>query len=453
MPAETKERRPIEYGYLSPRWSGEILDCAIPMTFDQYDHCAANCMYCFSYFQKSLKEHNPLFVNQTKGYQAMPVRAVHPDHIRKLFSLQGEYASAPKNQFADFIRQRMLLQWGGLSDPFDNYEKQYGVGLEIMKIFKELDYPLRYSTKGTWWIDDPRYVDLCRGQKNWNLMVSIINLDDKLSRLIDRGVSVPMERFNTLEKWVALEAGDAILRLRPFIIGMTDKDDEYLQMIEIAAAIGCKGVSTEFFCLENRGDKTTHVRYNKMSEAIGMDIVEFYRDNSPGQTGYLRLNAEIKRPYVTKMRDLCHKLGMRFSTSDAHNKDFGDTGSCCALGDNAKTNKGQFTEVLVKARKMFERGEEPKVYFSRDMLPHLIKAGFDKFLWRRAEGFNTEGSESRTKRYNQTMLEYIREIWNTPNSGKSPYKYFQGLLKPTGLDGNQDVIYEYHPYTDNTETA
>ena len=444
--AELKVVREIEYGYLSPRWSGEILDCAIPMTFDQYDHCAANCMYCFSYFQKSLKVHNPLFVNENKGYQAMPVRSVDPERIRRLFNLEMD------SQFNPFIEKRFTLQWGGLSDPFDNYEKQFGIGLQCLKHFWDLKYPLRFSTKGTWWIDDERYTQYVKGMKNWNLMVSIINLNPELSRLIDRGVSTPMERFKVLEKWIELGAGDAILRLRPFIIGMTDKNDEYLEMIEIAAAIGCKAISTEFFCLENRGDGTTVKRYDKMSEALGFDLVDFYRGNSPGQTGYLRLNAEIKRPYVEKMRNLCHKLGLRFSTSDAHNKDMGDSGACCALGSNMKHNKGQFTEVLVKARKAYEKGEtNPKVYFQRDLHPHLIEAGFDKFLWRRAEGFNTEGSSSRTKRYNQTMYEYFREIWNTPNSGKSPYKYFQGLLYPVSLDEHQDVVYEYRPYATNTE--
>lgn len=443
MPAEPKEIRPIEMSYLSPRWTGEILDCAIPMTFDQFDHCSFNCMYCFSYFQKSLKVHNKAFTNETKGYQSMPVRSVNPETVRRIFSLEKE------TQFSPLIREKVTLQWGGLSDPFDLYEKKYGIGLQCMKIFHDLKYPLRFSTKSNWWIDDPRYIKYVEGKKNWNLMVSIINLDEKVSKLVDRGVPTPMERFKVLEKWIALGAGDAVLRLRPFTIGMTDKNEEYLQMIEIAAAIGCKAVSTEFFCLENRGDSTTVKRYDKMSEALGFDMVDFYRKNSPGQTGYLRLNWAIKKQYIDKMASLCKKLGLRLAVSDAHHKERGSTGGCCGLGDNMKVNEGQFTQVLLTAKRLFENGEEPRVYFQRDMASHLIKLGFDKFLWRRAEGFNTTGSATRTQRYNQTMYDYIREIWNSPNSMKSPYKYFQGLLFPLGLDDNQDVIYEYRPYTNN----
>ena len=33
--------------YQSPRWSAEIADCSMPMTFDTYSNCAFGCMYCF----------------------------------------------------------------------------------------------------------------------------------------------------------------------------------------------------------------------------------------------------------------------------------------------------------------------------------------------------------------------------------------------------------------------
>ena len=46
-------------GYGSPRWTGEILDCSMPMTFDTYSNCAFNCAYCFSSFQALAEEKIP----------------------------------------------------------------------------------------------------------------------------------------------------------------------------------------------------------------------------------------------------------------------------------------------------------------------------------------------------------------------------------------------------------
>jgi len=37
---------PLKKDYASPRWSQEILDCSMPMTFDTYSRCSYNCFYC-----------------------------------------------------------------------------------------------------------------------------------------------------------------------------------------------------------------------------------------------------------------------------------------------------------------------------------------------------------------------------------------------------------------------
>lgn len=95
----------------------------MPMTFDQYDHCAYNCLYCFSWFQKALKAYNPLYPNEVgHNYQTMPVRSVNPETMIKMFN--GEVTTGQKGQFAEYIRQKMVMQWGGLSDPFDAFERK-----------------------------------------------------------------------------------------------------------------------------------------------------------------------------------------------------------------------------------------------------------------------------------------------------------------------------------------
>lgn len=42
-----------------------------------------------------------------------------------------------------------------------------------------------------------------------------------------------------------------------------------------------------------------------------------------------------------------------------------------------------------------------------------------------------------------TMAQYMRYLRNTPKEGQSPYKLFEGVLKPNGTDENGDLIYEY----------
>jgi DNA repair photolyase len=410
-------------------------------------------LYCFSYFQKALKAVNPLYPNQQKNYQELPVRAVRPKHMRDL--VQGKAAS----QFEDYFKQRITMQWGGLSDPFDTFEQRHGVGLQILKDLHAAKYPVCFSTKGTWWLDDPRYTELFKDATFWNTKITIINLNPTTAALMERGVPSPAERLQAIAKLADLNTGGVTLRLRPFIIGFSDKDDEYLQLIEQAAKAGATAVSTEFFCLEGRATAGLLKRYAAMSELVGFDLFDFYKTNSINKgAGYMRLNHRIKEPYVVKMQRLCHKLGLRFYVSDAHHKDKCDGGSCCGLNKQDGWNyaRGQYTEILVTARQKYQAARTAgkglkaaqrasRMYWHRDMEPHLQM--YKKFLWRYSTGYNTKGTRERMARFKQTMYDYIHEVWNSPNQYKAPYKYFHGLLFPVEVDARGDVVYEYRPYS------
>ena len=162
--------------YQSPRWSNEIADCSMPMTFDTYSNCSFGCLYCFAQFQRG--------VGDTKeAYLHKDVRNVSVERIKRMFTDPDKYGG----QFKEYIKQRKVMQWGGLSDQFDGFERQRGVTLELLKFFKEIDYPLCFSTKAAWFTEDDRYMSLIEGQKNWNFKFSIITLDDKVAHIIEKG--------------------------------------------------------------------------------------------------------------------------------------------------------------------------------------------------------------------------------------------------------------------------
>jgi len=420
--------------YESPRWSGEILDCSMPMTFDTYDRCSYNCLYCFAYFQKSHSIDKGCTSRKAgHDYQSNNlIKWVNPERIKKLINLEKNNRAADE-QFYTYIKNRKVIQWGGLADQFDEYERKHNISLELLKYFKEVDYPICFSTKGVWWLDDKRYTELFRGQDNWNCKFSIINLDEKRAKAMELGCPSPSARINAIKKYTRLNNGGATLRLRPFIIGFTDKNNEHLKLIEKCKRAGATAVSTEFFCLEARADDRLKKRYKKMSKIIGFDIYEFYKKYSFG-SGYRRLTRAVKKKYIIEMDRLCKKIGMRFYVSDAHFKEYSHNGCCCGLDESWNYSRGQLTEALIIAKK------KGRVYF-KDIQPDIKK--LHVYQWEKASGFNTSSAKARARRLNQTMYDYIRENWNTPNNAKSPYKYFQGILFPAGLDKDKNVIYEY----------
>lgn len=407
--------------YDSPRWSNEIADCSMPMTFDTYSNCSFGCLYCFSQFQRALG-------GCKEAYLHKEVKSVNPEKIKRMFREPDKYAG----QFATYIKQRRVMQWGGLSDQFDGYERKYGVTLDLLKFFKEIDYPLCFSTKSTWWTKDERYMELVRGQKNWNFKFSIITLDEQKAHIIEKGVPTPLERLEAIRRIAEADAGGATLRLRPFIIGVSTPT--YLGLIREAGSRGASALSTEFFCMEQRS-KVLKEKAPIFNKECGFDLFDFYKKYSYSQ-GYLRLNRKVKRPFIENMKKLCDELGMRFYVSDAHFKELCANGSCCGLPADWNYSRGQFCEALQLCKK------NGSVRFSE--IQKDIEE-LHQYEWGRAQGYNANSSDKRAHFYGMTMAKYLRWLWNNPQSGQSPYTMFEGVMKPDGKDENGDLIYVYDP--------
>lgn len=410
----------LEKGYYSsPRWTGEIADCSLPVTFDTYSNCAFGCVYCFSQYQRGIG-------GAADDYFHKKVKAVNVEKIKKLFS--GEM---PDSQFWQYIKDRRPIQYGGLSDQFDGFERIYGKTYEILKFLREINYPICFSTKAAWVFHDPKYQELFKGADNWNVKFSIITLDEQDAHRIEVGVPTPQERLDAMREYNKLSKGGTTLRLRPFIIGVSDKT--YLDLIRAAKDAGATAVTTEFFCLEMRSINHAKEHYQVISDVCGFDIVEFYRKYSSG-SGYLRLNRKVKEAYIKKMQELCKELGMRFYVSDAHFKECSDNCCCCALPPEWEYSRGHFAAALQIAKKT---GKVQWKDIEKDMY-------FLEFPMVKAEGFNLNSSENRAHYAGMTMKDYLRYLWNAPKRGQSPYRLFERVLIPNGYDEEGNIIYCYN---------
>lgn len=416
-----EKENPIKYGYTSPRWSGEIVDCTLPLTFDTYSNCSFGCVYCFSQYQRAVGAGK-------EDYLSKKVTAVDPEKIKRLFS--GEDTNS---QFWKYIKDKRPIQYGGLSDQFDGFERKYGVTYEILKYLREINYPICFSTKSAWVFHDPKYQELFRGADNWNVKFSIITLNEDDARHIEVGVPTPKERLEAMRTYNELSKGGTTLRLRPFIVGVSDKT--YLDLIRAAADAGASAVTTEFFCLEMRSIKTAKEHYQVISDRAGFDVVDFYRRHSNG-SGYLRLNRKVKEKYIRNMKELCSELGLRFYVSDAHFKECCDNGCCCALPKDWDYSRGNFSAALQIAKKT---GSVRWSDIEGDMY-------FLDFPAIRAVGCQIARSSSNTASMfkGMTMKEFLRYLWNAPRRGQSPYKIFERVLIPDGYDENGDIVYRYN---------
>lgn len=420
-------RTELKQNYTSPRWTGEIADCSMPMTFDTYSKCAYNCQYCFAYFQKS---------HTVSGYMAPEKpRCVNPTKVMNLFLAaernDKDRVSKNERQFFPYIQNRRIMQWGGMADEFDEWERRFGVTLELLKFFDKIDYPLSMSTKAAWWTEDERYMELFRRHShNWHVKISIITTDPKKARAIEKGCPTPQARLAAI-KHLADAGIHVTLRLRPYIIGVSD---DYHELIKAAHEAGADSVTTEFFCMETRATEDLKKRYANMSKVCGFDIYDYYRKNSY-QSGYKRLNRGIKAPIIYDMRDYAHSVGMRYHVSDGFCRECNDACNCCGVPPEWEASQtGNIGQAIIVAR---DKGE---VHFS-DLEKPITK--YFNFPWTEAESFNIGSNRNRALQYDTTMAQYLRNNWNTPGKATSPARAYGGILKPIGRDSNGDIVYGY----------
>jgi DNA repair photolyase len=425
--------------YKFGRISSEFKDCSLPYTCDQYTRCSYGCQYCFGVqFQKC----NP---SSKKSPELKTANAKNTIEL-----LTGQKPDNP--YYKNFISKRFVLHWGGLTEPFCLIEKKYGVGLEIMKTLRDLKYPTLFSSKGySTFLDIPKYRNIFEANakyKNFAFQFSIVSNDDKTSLLLEPNTPTTSDRFKAMK--ILSDLGYlCILRWRPFVVGVSDIGLE--DMLQRAKDNGAKGISLEFFALDERVVPQLGDRLAVMDNLTGLQTRDYYKKLSPKERGtYMRLNRDVKEEYVKRIYIKCRKLGLSFGCSDPDYKELNDTGCCCNLPENYPENpeltnwsRGQITYHLKELRKRYWKSggidkylkfeDVEKSIFNNWMNEHKYYNDSIKY-WQ--VDYTTENSGH--------ILEF-RESWNNLNSPDNPYKHYHGILKPISVDNRNLIVYEYTP--------
>lgn len=426
------------FSYNSPRVTSEFMDCAQPFTFDHYSHCSLGCTYCFSYLMKT---NNPSFNKM--------LHAVDPKKFINM--LHGKGGPKEQSLYKCFFEKRFIMHWGGMADPFCNFELANGIGYKIIRALAREAYPTIFCFKGAAGFTKKfqTLFEKNAHNKNFIFQISIPIPDDKLSREVEIGVPSPSKRLRMIKRFADM-GYYTILRLRPFIIGLTDQGlDEFL---ERALATGIKAISTEFFIMDLRGNADMVKRFEWIGELTGIkNIHEYYRTLSPKERGgYLRLNRLVKERYIKKIYLFCKKHGLVFGCGDPDFKELNTSGSCCGpplvYKDNPElTNwsKAQVAWFLRDARIRYNKNG----YISHFSFNKIYDTEASPWLIETQLGQDHVGVVGKPtgERYGITYLDFARSVWNNLNSPGNPRNYFHGKLMPVNIDKDDNYVFKYVP--------
>ena len=251
----------------------QCLVCDYPIHFDTYKGCIHDCKYCY--------------VRQKHGIADIQPIASVPE-LRNF--IEGKRKNDTK--WCDW---KIPLHWGANSDPFQICELENGASLECLKLFRETGYPFIVSTKNPVVLTVEPYKELI---ENCNCVLQVSMACEKYDKL-EPGAPTYKERLKAAKK---LNVTRKIVRVQPFF---TNCFTDILKEIPNYADAGFYGIIVE--------------GYTTFKKTKGMQ--------KDGAKYDFPLDTLV--PMYKRIKEECHKNGLRFFCGEDRIRWMGDSLTCC----------------------------------------------------------------------------------------------------------------------------
>lgn len=317
-----------------PECGSQCWLCDLPVRYDSYEGCTHDCKYCFvrrkSGLEVKMGETTAPLIAFIKGERKLTLNAFDWD---------------------------IPIHWGGMSDPFQPCEKKYKRSLDALKVFAETKYPVIISTKGRLCIQEP-YLSLIR---ECNVVMQVSILCSKYDEL-ERGAPPFEERLKIVET-LAQNTQRVICRAQPYV---HDIFPDMMENVKRFADAGAYGVIFE------------GMKFAKKKPGLvrsGGDWVQ---------------KKELLQSDFTKLRDECHKHGLRFFAGENRLRKMGDSLTCCGIegieGFTPNTfnlnhlMNGDITEPTEAQRKPGTAGCFKSIFQTSDMNKVIKESSFEGMI-------------------------------------------------------------------------
>ncbi len=274
---------------------------------EPYSTCTHACVYCFGrwYRIRDYIQNKPLydFINEFKLT------------IKKLKRLNLK--SIP-------------FRLSTLVDPFQPIEKEYRLSRYVMRLCHKFDMPLIINTKAVMLMED-NYLQVLKKLHDKEIVivqVSLSTINEKIAKVIEPNAPSPYERLKMCER-LSSEGVPVIVRLQPFIPGITDFEIE--EIIKQCKYVDVKQIIVEALRDEVENLKVfKEVAYDK-SMYESSDKWTSYSPSVQLPTRIVRPCSEWKLRIFEKVKELCIKYGIEFSTCKEGFYHLHTAKNCCGM--------------------------------------------------------------------------------------------------------------------------
>lgn len=379
-----------KYNYKNPiSITSQFSFCGMSFRLDTYSGCGFHCSYCFAHRRGGNSSYNGINI-------------ADPDLIINRFKRAFEKPNITTGLISQYIRKKVPIHFGGMSDPFPQIEVQEQVSLKVLKYLFSINYPVVISTKSVL-LSKQKYLQVLKKNPNTIVQYSFSSLNEKYTNIIEPNSPSPSERLRAI-KTLSENGVKVMIRWQPYIIGISEKPVEFVKKI---SGTGINHLIIEFLKLpidnklawENSLKPFRRIRdiyKNKMGRVIGRELV---------------LPAKEKIHLIKELQAELNKYSISLGVGENDLQHLSSTKSCCGVDKFdgfEKWNKYQFSYAITNAKDNF-------IKFDSIRNKWKPSGAIDKYL----------NSKTRLKtcgKHNE-VSDYLHNRWENIKSEFNPTKY------------------------------
>jgi hypothetical protein len=332
----------------------------------------------------------------------LSARGVEPDERE---SMRGKCGSiGDTNTLKKAAAQRVPLRFGTRSENFLYGERKQRVSLEVLKIVRDMDYPLIINTKSDLLLEEPWFSAICELGDNVAIQESISHNDDKVAKRLEPGAPSSTRRWEVLKAFNDVGI-TAMVRMEPCAHFLNADDKHLIEYMDKAVESGVKNFMGDVYHHTANQEEVQNLFYEN-----GFDFGRMWEATSEYQ-GLGSLSFE-KAMYYAK------KNGIRTGTFNYHSIPWNDDPVCCMVGDQFKTwSKYSLVHIL---RNVFVEHPNTNISFE----------DFDKKHY---------GLE-----LHPAIRERIKEVWNLEKLNCFNPDFMEGMI-PVDHDSEGNLVWRFEP--------
>ncbi len=394
--------------------------CGLPLRLDSYAGCAFRCSFCFARFRggNSFGE---------------GIRPADEQTLARIFRHAFNSEGGEGGIIAQFLRRRVPIHFGGMSDPFQPAELRYRVTESFLRTLARYRHPTVLSTRSNLVASEP-YLSLLRDINNVVVQFSFCSARDQTAKQFEPHSTCPSELLRTMS---VLSRNDikVTCRWQPFIPSCSEPPEEFVSRV---SSTGCRHVALEHLKIPV---ERNHPLWKTLTNAAQRDFHFEYKAAGAMLDGreYV-LPAASKLNVILQTRDIVRDRQMTFGAADNEFQYLSDTGCCCSGVDQFPGFENWFKHQIGYALRKCNDDRITYDSISREWAP---TGSIDRYL-------NSHSRLSTRTELQGTLQDHVQTRWNDAKASGSPasfyavvdsgqntssgnkvYRWNQGLLRTT----------------------